>query len=663
MDRPGLFQRVRNFLIGKPLTHTDRSLFHKLSLAALLAWVGLGADPLSSSCYGPEETYLALSRFPHLSVYVALAAAATVLIISASYTQIIELFPTGGGGYLVASKLLSPSVGAVSGCALIVDYVLTIAISIAAGADALFSFLPAHWLPWKLTFACASVLILTLLNLRGVRESVLPWVPIFIVFVLTHLFVIAYALLTHLPDFPALASETAFETRGALNELGFFGMLFVMLRAFSMGAGTFTGIEAVSNGLPILREPRVATAKRTMVYMAISLAVTAAGLMFAYLLFRVHKQPGKTLNAALFEQMVQGWPSGWGMTFVGVTLFAETALLFIAAQAGFLDGPRVLANMALDRWFPSKFSNLSDRFVTQNGILLMGSAALLTMICTRGVMTLLVVLYSINVFITFSLSQLGMVRHWWRVRREVPGWIKKFALNGVGLILTGGILVSLTTIKFMEGGWITLVITGSLVASAFWIRRHYEQTRGLMNRLDGIVDAVSIAPEATTAEPVTPALDSAGKTAVFLVNGFNGIGLHTVLNVQKMFGGVFTNHLFVQVGVLDAGTFKGAAELRNLEEHLRGSSERYVRFIRQSGLHADAINVVGTDVVEEVGKLIPSILEKYPQPVFFGGQLVFPEETFCSKWLHNYIVFALQRKFYRRGLPFLVMPIRVEASG
>lgn len=662
MHPPGLFQRIRSFLIGKPLSHTDRSLFHKLSLAALLAWVGLGADPLSSSCYGPEETYLALAHFPHLGVYVAIAVAVTVLIISASYTQIIELFPTGGGGYLVASKLLSPSVGAVSGCALLVDYVLTIAISIAAGADALFSFLPAYLLHWKLPFACLSVVILTVLNMRGVRESVLPWVPVFMLFVLTHAFVIVYAFVTHIPDFPVLVAETGAETRNAFGQLGFAGMMLVMLRAFSMGAGTFTGIEAVSNGLPILREPRVATAKRTMIYMAISLAVTAAGLMIAYLLFRVEKQPGKTLNATLFEKIVHGWPDGWGMAFVVAALFAETALLFIAAQAGFLDGPRVLANMALDRWFPSKFSNLSDRFVTQNGVLLMGSAALLTMICTRGVMVLLVVLYSINVFITFSLSQLGMVCHWWRVRRENPKWVRKIALNGVGLILTGGILISLTTIKFKEGGWVTLVITGTLVAVAFLIKKHYESTRELMKRLDGIVEAVKVSPGEFGAAGPLPSLDPKGKTAVFLVNGFNGIGLHTVLNVQRMFSGVFKNFLFVQVGVLDAGTFKGVSELARLESHLRASSDQYVRFIQQSGLHAEAVNVVGTDVVEEVTKLIPDILKKYPQPVFFGGQLVFPHETFWSKWLHNYIVFALQRKFYHQGLPFLVMPIRAQVA-
>src|SRR6478609_5873792 len=163
---------LKNFFIGRARDLSDRSLFHKISLVAVLAWVGLGADGLSSSCYGPEETFKALGAHLALAPIVALAAMGTIAIICISYSQIIELFPGGGGGYLVASKLLSPTAGAVSGCALLVDYVLTIAISIASGSDQLFSVLPAAWLPWKMTVALVATLVLTLLNLRGVKESV-----------------------------------------------------------------------------------------------------------------------------------------------------------------------------------------------------------------------------------------------------------------------------------------------------------------------------------------------------------------------------------------------------------------------------------------------------------------------------------------------------------
>src|SRR5213595_3718790 len=197
---------LKRVLIGESRELSDHNLFHRISLIALFAWVGLGADGLSSSCYGPEEAFRTLGGYPHLSVFVALAAVVTIAAICASYSQIIELFPTGGGGYLVASKLLSPTVGVVSGCALLVDYVLTIAISIASGADALFSLLPPVWLPWKLPFALAGTALLTLLNLRGVKESVLLWVPVFFVFIGTHGFGILYAVMTHLGVLPQIAA-------------------------------------------------------------------------------------------------------------------------------------------------------------------------------------------------------------------------------------------------------------------------------------------------------------------------------------------------------------------------------------------------------------------------------------------------------------------------
>jgi amino acid transporter len=195
---------LKALFIGRARDLSDQRLFHKLSLVAVLAWVGLGADGLSSSCYGPEETFKALGAHASLSVFVALACVVTIATICASYRQIIELFPAGGGGYLVASKLLSPAAGVVSGSALLVDYVLTISISIASGVDALFSVLPAPWHSWKLALACAGVAFLTLMNLRGVKESVLLWAPVFFLFVGTHALAILIAIFSHTADWSAV---------------------------------------------------------------------------------------------------------------------------------------------------------------------------------------------------------------------------------------------------------------------------------------------------------------------------------------------------------------------------------------------------------------------------------------------------------------------------
>jgi amino acid transporter len=394
--------------------------------------------------------------------------------------------------------------------------------------------------------------------------------------------------------------------------------------------------------------------------MATSLSVTVAGLLVGYLLFRVTPESGKTLNAVLFEQLTASWPHAGAFTFIVVTLASEAALLFVAAQAGFLDGPRVLSNMALDRWFPSRFATLSDRFVTHNGIVLMGGFALVLMLATGGSVDLLVVLYSINVFITFTLSQLGMVRHWWQERGKVEGWRGKIAINGLGTLLTGFILITLSALKFFEGGWITLLVTSLLICAAFMIKRHYRQTSQDLGHLDDLVEATMTEPSAPQKDAAQgPAPDPKAKTAIVLVNGFNGLGLHTLFGVLRMFPGVFKNFVFVQVGVVDAGNFKGAAEVENLKRHIESGNQRYVDYMRQRGVPAEAIAAIGIDVVQKASELAPTILNRFPNGIFFGGQLVFRNETFFTRLLHNYAVFALQRRFYQQGLPLLILPIRV----
>jgi amino acid transporter len=661
---PTLRQTLKNLVIGKSRSPRDRTIFHKLSLIAFFAWVGLGADGLSSSCYGPQEAFLTLGHHPYLAVFVAVASALTIFVISASYSQIVELFPTGGGGYLVASKLLSPGLGMLSGCALLIDYVLTIAVSIASGADAICSLLPLEWHSYRLYFAAGVVVVMTLLNMRGVKESVLPLVPIFLAFLLTHVFIILYAVFTHLPNLKGVAISTGAEVHSSISEVGFWGMIFLIIRAYSMGAGTYTGIEAVSNGIPVLREPRVETARHTMRYMAVSLAFMVLGLTLGYLLYEVGPEPGKTLNAILFEKATTGWGTNYAIVLIFVALVSEATLLFVAAQSGFLDGPRVLANMSLDRWFPTRFSALSDRLVIQKGILIMGGLSLVIMILSKGSVRFLVVLYSINVFITFALSQLGMVRHWWTVRFDVRGWYRKLFINGIGLVLTASILVLMIVFKFFEGGWITLLITGTLVVLAILIRRHYHNVWLLLRRLDSLVDKQEFSEtgllSGTTGETrAEPKFDPNGRTAVLLVSGFNGMGLHTLFNIMRLFGGVFKNFVFVQVGVIDVGNFKGAQEVGHLETQIKGEVGRYVQLMKRNGFYAEGISEISVDVIEEVMRITPRIMERFPGAMFFGGQLVFEKDSFIVRLLHNHIVFALQRKLYQQGIPFVILPIRV----
>jgi len=404
--------RMKRVLLGRK-RELHPNVFHKVSLIALLAWVGLGADGLSSSAYGPEEAFKTLGIHTYLAVGLALATAFTVLVISYAYSRIIEQFPLGGGGYVVASRLLGQKAGVVSGAALVVDYVLTISISIAAAGDAIFSFLPPAWsnaavlgvLPDKLLLELAAIGFLILLNLRGVKESVIALAPLFIVFLISHAILIGGVIIGRLGDIPAVFGEVHRGFAQGLQAppvgLGLAGMLALFVRAYALGGGTYTGIEAVSNGLSIMREPKVQTGKRTMMLMAVSLAVTAGGLILAYLLVHATPAPGRTMNAVLANQFAGGW-AGFGRAFVLVTLLSEALLLIVAGQTGFIDGPRVMANMAVDSYMPHRFSQLSDRLTMSYGVLLIGGASLLALIYTGGNVTHLVVLYSINVFLTFS---------------------------------------------------------------------------------------------------------------------------------------------------------------------------------------------------------------------------------------------------------------------
>ena len=251
--------RLREQLLGKALDPFSGKTRQHVALIAFLGWVGLGADGLSSSCFGPEESFLALGPHTPLGLYLAAATALTVFIIAIGYNQVIELFPNGGGGYRVASSLLGPHAGLVSGAALIVDYVLTISTSIAAGIDALFSLIPPAYGVAKLSLEIIVTLLLLYLNLRGMKESIRVLIPIFLGFVGTHALLIAYGVFEHADRMLTVIPVTVSETHTLASDLGWFAVIALLLRAYSLGGGTYTGIEAVSNSIQSLAEPRVRT--------------------------------------------------------------------------------------------------------------------------------------------------------------------------------------------------------------------------------------------------------------------------------------------------------------------------------------------------------------------------------------------------------------------
>lgn len=670
-------------MLGKGRDLRDPAVFHHMSLIAFLAWVGLGADGLSSSAYGPAEAFKALGHWAegapgacakdaaaglaakctfvpdhaYLAVFLAIAIAATVFIIAWSYRRIIEEFPHGGGGYIVASKHLGPYVGAVSGCALLVDYVLTIAVSLASGADAVFSFLPDSWQSAKLVTVLVVLGVLTVMNLRGVKESVTILTPIFLAFLVTHAILIFGSIGGNLGRAGTVVHEVRSQGAAHLSRAGLLGVMLVFMRAFSLGGGTFTGIEAVSNGLAIMREPRVRTAKRTMVLMATSLAITAGGILLAYLLVPgVLPTPNDqvTMNAVLAQRF-----AGTGTlatAFVIVTLVSEGALLFVAAQAGFVDGPRVMANMALDQWMPNRMAALSEQLTMRNGVHLMAIAAALVLIYTGGSVDALVVMYSINVFITFTLSNIAMIRH---ARQTREGRYRRaIFVHGLAAAVCAMILVITLIEKFAEGGWLTAVITATLVVVCTLIRRHYQAVGKKVTKLSSDLQLDTPPPPGVPRAPEE--LDPAKQTAVVLAGGFGGLGIHTLLQIPRTFPGQFEQVVFVSAGVIDAGVFKGKDEIDAMHVKLEGELDKYVAFARDHlGWAADRDFAIGTEAVSELDRLCREVALRFPRSVFFAGKLIFQEESWYQRILHNETAAAVERRLQFAGLPMIVMPIRM----
>ena len=652
-NQSSFIHKIRRKLIGAPRDLQDSSIFRKISLIPILAWIGLGADGLSSSSYGPEEAFKALGEHTYLAVFLALATALTVFIISYAYSRIIEHFPTGGGGYIVATHTLGEKAGVISGCALLVDYMLTITVSIASCADALFSFLPMEVHQFKLPFEAFLIILLIVLNLRGVKESVTILAPIFIVFIVTHAFMLGYGILTHLDDIRPISREFHGNFQHGLSTLGGLGMFLLFLHAYSLGGGTYTGIEAVSNGLQIMREPRVQSGKRTMAYMSISLALTAGGIFICYLLLKVRPIEGQTLNAVLAGNLFGRWHFGHWLALI--TILSEGALLLVAAQTGFLDGPRVMANMAIDSWFPHRFSNFSERLTMYNGIFLMGGAALLLLIYTHGHVSTLVVMYSINVFATFSLSELGMSRFFIKNRKREKEWKKHLPVHLTGLTLCATILTITVFEKFTSGGWITLLITAGVIGICYLIRNHYTEVTKKIRELDEMLMNLPFTGSINQ-EPVDPKK----MTAIQLVTGFNGFGIHTLLSIVRNFPNLYKNIIFVSIAVADSGSFKGAEAVESLKESTETALKKYVDLAKRLGFSAHYRFDVGTDVVESSSLLCESIAEGFPKSTVFAGQLIFPRVHIFHKLLHNETAYAIQRRLQWNGIPMMILPIRVR---
>jgi amino acid transporter len=660
--------RIRRALFGAPRDALDPHAFHKLSLIAFLAWIGLGADGLSSSAYGPDEAYRALGSHQSMAIYLAAATALTVFIISYGYSRIVEQFPEGGGGYVVASRVFGPKAGVVSGSALLVDYVLTISISVVSGADQVLSFLPNSWLWLKMPMVFAVIALLMVLNLRGVKESVAAIAPVFVLFLVTHAVLLVLVFGGNLSQAGATVVRVQSDLHQSHTTLGTLGLLALFFRAYSMGGGTYTGIEAVSNGMTLMREPRVQTARRTMVLMASSLAITASGILLAYLLVNAQPVAGKTMNFVLFDRVAGGFhPLGIpvGKAFIVLSLLSEGLLLVVASQAGFIDGPRVMSNMAQDSWLPHRFASLSERLTAKNGVLLMTVAATVAVLYTRGDVSKLVVMYSINVFVTFSMSNLAMIRHWYNKRAVDPHWIRHLPAHALAALLCLSILVITTYEKFTEGGWVTLVVTSGLAVFCFVVKRHYERVGEAIQRFDSELPGPEEQPamygiQSASEVKVAEKPDTAKPVAALFVGRYGALGRHALFALLRMFPKHFEGVVFIGIACVDTRAMQGKPELESVQERTRADLEKYCRFAAALGLRADYSYGVAPEINIEAERQAQLVSEKYPQVLFVAGQLTFEEDTLWNRLMHNETALGVHRRLHHHGLPMIVLPVRIS---
>jgi amino acid transporter len=455
--------QVKRLIVGAPipsrLAHHER--FSKITGLAVLS-----SDALSSVAYATEEILrvLTIGGLAALSLVTPIGAViATVMVVVVfSYRQTIHAYPSGGGAYIVAKDNLGRAPSLIAAASLLIDYVLTVSVSIAAGVAAITSAFP-QWQPHAVALCLGFVLLLMLGNLRGIRESGNLFAGPTYFFIISILTMIAVGAVRYFSGaiHPIAPAEKTLPTGTTLLPL------FVLLTAFSNGCTALTGVEAVSNGVPAFRPPESRNAAATLVAMAV-LAIT----MFIGITLLAHAY-GIVPNDAetVVSQIARATFAGRGWPYYAVQA-ATMAILVLAANTAYADFPRLASIMARDRFLPRQFMNQGDRLAFSNGILILSMLASVLLVVFEGDTHALIPLYMIGVFVSFTLSQAGMVVHWRRLRE--PGWRSSAVVNGFGAIVTGIVLVIVAMTKAAEGAWIIIVMIPVLVGIFEVTRRHYD---------------------------------------------------------------------------------------------------------------------------------------------------------------------------------------------
>jgi amino acid transporter len=514
LDRRGwtsTLRRLRTWLIGRPI-HTGQEEHERLTKVKGLAI--FSSDNISSSAYGPEEIMrvLAAAGAGALTLTLPLAALITVMlaIVTLSYRQTIRAYPHGASSYIVASDNLGSTMGVLAAAALLIGYVVTVAVSVSAGVAALTSIVPELY-PERVLIGISVVVLLMLGNLRGIRESgTIFMVPTY-AYIGIMLSIIAYGVvrtaLGTVPPFEAPAAWEGIEQGG--QALG----LFLILRAFSQGAVALTGVEAVSDGVPAFKPPEWKNARTTLTWAAIVFAILFVGI--AYLVTAVGIQPDPTEQQTVLSLLVRQL-TGDGVILV-VAQLSTALILALAANTSFADFPRLSSFLARDGYLPRQFAFRGERLAFTTGIVALSLMAIGLLYFFEASVSGLIPLYTLGVFIAFTLSQSGMLRRWWK-RRE-PGWHTGLFINGLGAATTLVVAFVVGSSNFFQGSWLVIVLVPLLMALLMGIHGHYrEMARAL--ELDRIPAAAEVAAEPIVIVPIAR-LDRPALQAIAFANSIS----------------------------------------------------------------------------------------------------------------------------------------------
>ena len=463
--------QIKRVLIGRPIATADEphervNVFTGLAVFA--------SDNISSSAYATEEIMrvliLAGAAALSLTLPITFVIVAVLAIVVTSYQQTIQAYPTGGGSYIVASDNLGPFPGLVAAGALLIDYVLTVAVSIAAGVAALTSIFPdlfAH----RVLLGVGFVLLIGLGNLRGIRESGAIFTAPTYVYLVAIFGLLGYGFVAlRAGDLPAYTAPAAWQEAHGTEALG----LLLILRAFSSGSVALTGTEAVSNGVPAFKPPEARHAQIVLILMGASFAAIFLGMSF--LAGQLGILPDPSEQTTVVSQLARAFVGD--SPFLYLIQISTALLLVLAANTAFADFPRLLSILARDRFVPRLFAFRGDRLAFTGGIVLLSVLAVLLIVVFRGSVTNLIPLYTVGVFVAFTLSQSGMVVHWWRLRDQQPRWRMRAAINGIGAVTTGIVAIEVAISKFQLGAWMVLVLVPLLIAMMWGIGQHYRRMVG-----------------------------------------------------------------------------------------------------------------------------------------------------------------------------------------